>query len=551
MPRTIAIFAPMADATRGHIDFSVRLKTSQRELTLETLYALASGGFHAEQLRPSTLEAETIPAAGYYLTGLLRAAGYSTVLTNRWDAGALAGIARHDPVAVCLSSSMIVDADSLRRIIAAIRIGLPDAFIIVGGVLVWKHYQHHRAVQQRQAVTGESDTWSIFSPAHRGLGADLLVVSPHGSGPLLHALKEMERGRSADFSTIPNLAVPMNDGALFLTGRQTEEVDHDQDVTRWDLVDELPARVPVRTSIGCPFRCRYCDFCHLYPTITLRSRSSLLAEFRMIKRVAGSKPVMIHVTDDNVFINARRVQEVCESLVASGLRGWAGFMRSTSVTPANIGTIKQSGLLVALVGVESGDEAQLERMNKSQRPPEVKRGIELLDREGISVLMTFLVGYPGETAETIRTTAAFINSLDVGTSSSSFQVYPLSIFPSSDLASPEFREKWHITGLIDSWSHYSMNSNEVLAASYQLCRQVPCVPYHHAEESNFFNRSFSPPQRRELFRLRHTLTLQLIDKRPWDEVAATFSRVSEAMGIAATMVGPEFRDELIVPEWES
>jgi p-methyltransferase len=187
-------------------------------------------------------------------------------------------------------------------------------------------------------------------------------------------------------------------------------------------------------------------------------------------------------------------------------------------------------------------------MNKNQTLEETKQGIELLDHSGITVLMTFVVGFPGETAATIENTVNFINSLSIGSSSSNYQLYPLSIFPLSDLAKPDFRKKWKITGYMGSWSHYTMNSRETIEYGYNLFKQIPYVPYNYSEESNFFNsRSFTYTQRQTLFHLRQRLTVQLIERSSWERIAATLVDISQTMGFSQRYVNEKFRHELVVP----
>lgn len=548
MAKTVAVIAPMIDRKQGHVNFTLRLKRNNRELTLARLYELARDNYTLNNIHEGYSYAqETIPAAGYYLTGLLREHGYDTILTNEFDLPSLEQIASTDPLAVCISSTMIVDHELFQEIIANIRHIMPDICIIVGGVYIWKNYHQYVQSSQLPAEENVESPVSVFQEQEPGAAsADIFVVSEHGRTSLLMVLQELERGTNADFPHIPNLAIRQPSAGFAFTARALEEVDYNSDYTRWDLLDDLPMRIPIRTSIGCPFRCRFCDFCHLYPKIFLRSKESLLAELHMIKRKMREKSSMLHVTDDNVFINANRVYDVCQALIESEIGGWAGFMRSSTVNATNIDLITRSGLLLSMVGVESGDAGQLERMNKAQKLDDVKQGIELLDGAGISVLMTYLVGYPGETAETIDNTAAFINALSINTSSSNYQVYPLNILPSSDLAAPEYRAKWKITGLHDVWSHYTMNSEEAVEYCYTLFKKVPFVPYHYAEESNFFNRSLDPMQRRILFRLRQRLTVQLLEGDAWQAIAETLANMSQVMEFPKTYPDESFRNEIVI-----
>ena len=548
MTKTIAIIAPMFDEKQYHMDFNLRLKKDNRELTLAVLHELAKNKYQPLMVaKREYSRAETIPSAGYYLTGLLRANGYHTILGSKCDNDFLSRISSADPFAICISSTMIIDNEFLKNIVRRIRQFLPEAFIIVGGVFVYKSFYTLLEMQNTNVDVSHNDSWMLFNSGDSEMDVDIFVVAPNGTQALLMVLKELERGQKAQFEHIPNLAVADNKRGFTFTPRQNEEIDYNKDFTRWDLVDKLPMWIPIRTSIGCPYRCRFCDFYRLFPKIFLRSKESLLLELQTLRKQAGGKSKIIHVTDDNVFINEKRVEDVCEAFIEAKI-SWMGFMRASTISPANINLIKRSGLIGSLVGVESGDAAQLKRMNKNQTLEETKQGIELLDHNGITVLMTFVVGFPGETAATIENTVNFINSLSIGSSSSNYQLYPLSIFPFSDLANPDFRKKWKITGHMGSWSHYTMNSREAIEYGYNLFKQIPYVPYNYSEESNFFNsRLFTYTKRQTLFHLRQRLTVQLLERSSWERIAATLVDISQTMGFSQKYVDEKFRHELVVP----
>jgi p-methyltransferase len=534
MARTIAIAAPMFDEKQYHMDFNLKLKQDNHELTLGVLHELAKNEFQPQMLaRQENSHAETIPSAGYYLTGLLRANGYDTILGSKCDNDFLSKIRSADPFAICISSTMIVDNEFLKKIVRQIRQFLPEAFIIVGGVFVYKSFYTLQEMQNTNADVSHNASWMLFNKDDAEIDVDVFVVAPDGTQTLLMVLKELERGRKAQFEDIPNLAIPDNKGGYTFTTSQDEEIDYNKEFTRWDLVDNLPMWIPIRSSIGCPFR--------------LRSKESLLLELQTLQAQAGGKSKIIHVTDDNVFINEKRLEDVCETFTEANI-SWVGFMRASTINPENINLIKRSGLIGSLVGVESGDAAQLKRMNKNQTLEETRQGVELLDANGITVLMTFVVGFPGETAATIENTANFINSLSIGSSSSNYHLYPLSVFPLSDLAKPHFRKKWKITGYMDSWSHYTMNSSEAIEYGYNLFKQITHVPYNYTRESNFFNsRLFNYTQRQTLFHLRQRLTVQLIEQSSWERIEATLVDISQTMGFSQKHVNAEFRHELVVP----
>jgi p-methyltransferase len=545
LKKIIGIIAPLIDdAQQFHCDFNLRLRLNNRELTLAALYEFAQKGYVADQVSRGIDHEEDIPAAGYYLEGLLHQYGYETMLTNKYDAETLETIAGQDPIAVLVSTTMVVTTDSLRDLFSRIRGAMPDTVIIAGGVFVWKNYLLYQKYLKSDPLS-PLPPWMLFHPDHAGINADILVVAQHGRSSLLKVLEEVEKGERASFEDIPNLSLPSKTGFTF-TKQEAEQVDYNVDYTRWDLISKMAGKIPLRTSIGCPFRCRFCDFYHLYPQTFVRSVKSLGEELKLIKERAGHTPVIIHVSDDNVFITKKRLEEVCNAIADSGLRKWIAFMRAGEYSDIELDLMKRSGLTMGLMGIESGDQGQLERMNKHQVVGNVKRGIEQLDANGISTLMTFVVGFPGENAQTLENTANFLNGLSLPILSSSYQLYPLLVQPLSELADASTRAKWKIEGFMGKWSHYTMNSEEASKACNSLFREITNLPYHYFEESIFFNRAkFNLATKRSLFQLRHRLTIRLMEHAAWDQIEPILRDIAWQMKVPVDNIDESVRDQIL------
>jgi len=544
LKRIIGIIAPLIDSRHFHSDFNLRLRLNNRELTLAALYEFAQKGYVAEQVSRGTDHEEDMPAAGYYLEGLLHQYGYETLLTNRYDAETLKTIADQDPFAILVSTTMVVTTDSLRELFSAIRSAMPDTVIIAGGVFVWKNYLLYQKYL-KAVPPSPLPTWLLFHPDHADIIADILVVSPHGRSSLLKVLAELDKGSRASFGHIPNLSLPSKTGFSF-TKREEEPVDYNTDYTRWDLINKIAVKIPLRTSIGCHYRCRFCDFCQLFPHTFIRSPESLREELKLIKERLGHAAGIIHVSDDNVFLTKKRLEDVCNSISGSGLRSWIAFMRAGEYSETELNLMKRSGLLMGIMGIESGDQGQLERMNKHQVIEKVKRGVEQLDAFGINTVLTFVVGFPGENAETLKNTADFLNNLSLTTLSSSYQLYPLLIQPLSELADATIRTKWSIEGFMEKWSHYTMNSEDSFKACYYLFREITNVPYHYFEESSFFNRAkFNFTTRKSLYQLRQQLTIRLIDNAAWEQTEPILRDLAQEMKLSVGNIDEYVRDQIL------
>ena len=64
-----------------------------------------------------------------------------------------------------------------------------------------------------------------------------------------------------------------------------------------------------------------------------------------------------------------------------------------------------------LLGIESGNQGQLDRMNKKVMLEQLEYGILLLKKYSILTIGLFIVGFPGETENTVQDTVAFIQRL--------------------------------------------------------------------------------------------------------------------------------------------
>ena len=130
----------------------------------------------------------------------------------------------------------------------------------------------------------------------------------------------------------------------------------------------------------------------------------------------------------------------------------------------------------------------------------------------------------------------------------SYEVFLLRIHPLTDLTGTGNRAKWGLKGFNHDWSHNTMNRDEALSGLYDLFKQVDNIPYHYAEESHFFNRmKYSFEARRSFFRLRHRLTIKLIEHAPWQEVEDVLREMALSLNLPVDGLDGSLQDEIIRP----
>lgn len=459
----------------------------------------------------------TNPMAGYYLESYLKRQGYMARTVFDWeDDVALLEALRCDPIAIAFSTTYVTDNHMLAECIGALRCIVGDLPIIVGGPYIWKQrLQWDRdstlsceAIAEYRSFGVDPHADCLFGPmTDATLQTPIYITQEFGEYTLAQVLEVLQSSPSK-IPGLPNTVVW--NGTTWLMGKELREpVNLDEDYTRWDLVEQMPALVPIRTSVGCPFRCRYCDFIELHPKVIKRSPRSLMDEVHMAHGRGGR---FFNFIDDNIFLTKERIQDLATTILHHDISMvWGGFFRVDRIDETNIKTLFQSGCRYGMCGIESADDDQLERMRKGCRQHEVRRGIDLATAAGIQLLMTFIVGYPGETQQTIDNTVAFINGLPTHHKGySSYQVYPFYLLPSTAIDTLDQRREYQLNGRHGTWQHNTMSSDEArdVWAPYFL-RHVTTLPYeHYATDCPV---GWPVAKRNAAFEARRQLTLAFCD----------------------------------------
>jgi len=161
----------------------------------------------------------------------------------------------------------------------------------------------------------------------------------------------------------------------------------------------------VMTSRGCPFSCAFC----VTETRQVRYRSieHVLAEIRDVKAVYGT--TQFSFKDDSFTVNKKRVVQFCAALTRENLHiGWECNTRVDLVNEEMLRDMKRAGCNSIKVGIESGSETELARMNKGITLDQVRRAAVLFRKTGIHWTGYFLMGTPGETLKDVYRTLDFM-----------------------------------------------------------------------------------------------------------------------------------------------
>ncbi|HTX63511.1 MAG TPA: hopanoid biosynthesis associated radical SAM protein HpnJ [Acidimicrobiales bacterium] len=191
------------------------------------------------------------------------------------------------------------------------------------------------------------------------------------------------------------------------------------------------------TGRGCRSRCTYCLWPqtvggHRYRT---RSAGHVLDEARLATDLFPEMKELFF--DDDTFTDDRpRAEKIARGLGRLGIT-WSCNAKA-NVPRETLQVLADNGLRLLVVGYESGDQQVLNNVKKGLKVDRARRFAQDCRDLGISVHGTFIIGLPGETKETIRSTIRFAREVNPHT----IQVSVAAPYPGTELYRQAMENGW-------------------------------------------------------------------------------------------------------------
>jgi hopanoid biosynthesis associated radical SAM protein HpnJ len=188
----------------------------------------------------------------------------------------------------------------------------------------------------------------------------------------------------------------------------------DLDFTRYNVPFLLNPYISFYTSRGCPAQCTFCLWpqTHSGHRWRLRSSDDIVNECRYaLESFPGLKEIFFD--DDTFNYQKARTIELCSKLKTLNFT-WSCTSRVTTDYDT-LKAMKDAGCRLLIVGYESGDQQILKNIKKGATIDMARRFTANCKKLGLTVHGDFIVGLPGETRDTIRTSINFAKELDVDT----------------------------------------------------------------------------------------------------------------------------------------
>ena len=313
-----------------------------------------------------------------------------------------------------------------------IRAALPDCRIIVGGP--------HISSMGPDTIA----RFGVFDVAVQGEGEKILV----------NLLRAFDDG--ADLADVHGIIYRDERGVRVNPADKTENVLDDLPFPAWDLLPNFPQAYPlaiydypvgpvatIAASRGCPFHCKFCDTSTFGARVRYYSPEKVVEMMEHLRDCYGVRHVLF--VDDLFLASRLRTTKFCELVIERGIQmTWSCAARVDTVRPDLLALMKRAGCWQISFGLETGSEEMLKKMDKVARVERSEAAVKETSEAGIRVKGLFMLGYPGETEESINETKEFVSRIPMTIMNlTKFTPYP---------GSPVYRELYGTNIREDHWS---------------------------------------------------------------------------------------------------
>lgn len=269
--------------------------------------------------------------------------------------------------------------------------------------------KHH---PEKKVIVGGSAVSSWPEKLFPEIGADAGVLG-EGEEALPELISAYENNE--DITSIPGTVLKNGEEVIFGPERAVIENLDDIPFPAWDMFDieryittrmVVPGKkrsMNIIASRGCPFNCTFC-YRNFGRKVRTRSAESVVEEIGFL--VKNYNVRHIELQDELFLYSKKNVRAFCELLLRKNIKiTWRALSRANILASFDadiMKLLKRCGNHWIGIGVESGSPEMLKKMNKVILPEQVIQASELCQNAGIKLSGTFLIGYPGETEETVR-----------------------------------------------------------------------------------------------------------------------------------------------------
>jgi len=388
----------------------------------------------------------------FYLASFLRKRNLSVEFINHFNSGKekLFKLLDAGVRCVAITTTFYVTDTPIIEIINYIRAIDKNVKILVGGPRVYEICTSYPTKKRDMSLVS--------------IGADYYITDSQGESTLYDLICAIKLNSEVEDFELMNIAV-VKDRTVFVSERKKEHNTLDDEIIDWDLFDrnDFGNVVYMRTSRGCRYRCAFCTYPQFAGGHECRSVDSSEKEMRQLHEIGVKYIIFI---DDSFNIPIKRFKAICEMMIRNAFNfKWLSFFRCVKGVDAElVSLMKHSGCIGVYLGIESLHPSILKNMQKEDI--DYVSCVKLFNEFNILTLGSFIVGFPGETENSMKETVRIFTENPT-------TFYNPQLYYHSKLAPINNKsEIFSIKGQGYAWSHSSMSWSEAVKLKQYMIENV-------------------------------------------------------------------------------
>jgi anaerobic magnesium-protoporphyrin IX monomethyl ester cyclase len=236
----------------------------------------------------------------------------------------------------------------------------------------------------------------------------------------------------------------------------------------------------MRSGRGCPYNCSYC----VMPLMSGRKirYHSVNYMIKQIKWLVNDLNIGLFMFwDELATFNKNQMIECCKRMINERIKAkWFCTTRVDRFDEELARYMKKAGCKMITFGIESGSQKVLDKNNKGIKIEQTIKAVKAARKYGIKTIGHFIIGLPGSSIKTTKTTINFAKKLKLNF----VQFYIATPFPGSKFYKDAIKNKWinttdwrKIEQGIASISYPSFSSEDIRKWKNKAYRSFYLRPY--------------------------------------------------------------------------
>ncbi len=202
-------------------------------------------------------------------------------------------------------------------------------------------------------------------------------------------------------------------------------------------------------------KCTFCSWTTIFPNFRVRSPENVVDEIGDLIEQHGVREIM---DDTGCFPRGEWLRRFCHLMIERGYHQRIYFdcnMRFGALSADDYRLMKRAGFRFVLFGLESANQATLDRLSKNLEVARIVEGARDASAAGLDVHVTVMLGFPWEGREEIARTVNLARELLIRGWAYTLQVTLVIPYPGTPLFRECETEGWLTT---QDWDDFDMRS---------------------------------------------------------------------------------------------